>query len=353
MESLVDTLKSTYADKRVLVTGHNGFKGSWLVALLDYLGSEIHGISLPIEEASPFRNFHEARSRISYVQDLRDYENLKSLVEEIKPEIVFHFAAQALVLESYRSPRETFEVNVQGTVNLLDSLSETNCRGVVVATTDKVYKNDNLGTPFKETDEIGGHDPYSFSKSAVEFVVSAWRNISTFDHCKLSTVRAGNVFGPGDRSPNRLLPDLLHGLRSNLVTSIRNPQAIRPWQYVLDPLVGYLLVGAKILGNKNLAHSYNFGPSEESFISVQDFISRLQSLVPVRIAIDRTSDNLEKKILKLDSSLAKTDLQWSSITHLEMGLFYTLELDQRLSSVEAIQNHIHSYLNTANNFLLK
>ena len=347
MESLVEQLKPAYAGKRVLVTGHNGFKGSWLVALLEYLGAEVYGVSLVTKEDSPFKNFHTLRKGSSYIQDIRDFKNLSSLINDINPELVFHLAAQALVLESYKIPRETFEINVQGTVNLLDSISTSVCRGVVVVTTDKVYKNDNTGKIFKESDELWGHDPYSFSKSAAEFAVAAWRNLPSLKECALITVRAGNVFGPGDRSHNRLLPDLLKGVRTKSVTEIRNPDGIRPWQYVLDPLVGYLLLGLNILEGKLSESSYNFGPNEDSFISVSEFVAKLKAMIPVRIQINKSEQDLESKILKLDSRLAKNDLNWYTMTSLELGLTYTVELDLKVNDPKFILNHVESFLSSA------
>jgi CDP-glucose 4,6-dehydratase len=327
MESLVDQLRSTYRGKRVLITGHNGFKGSWLAAQLGFLGAKVYGISLEESENNPFQQFHLCGDHVSYVQDIRNFDSLKSLVQEINPEIVFHLAAQSLVLDSYDRPRETFEINVQGTANLLDSVLSTSCLGVVVATTDKVYRNENAGEGFKESDELWGHDPYSFSKTGTELVVAAWRNLNIDSECKLISVRAGNVFGPGDRAQNRLIPDLVRGMFTGEEIQIRNPDSVRPWQFVLDPLLGYLLVGRKILRSDVTESAYNFGPNPDSFITVGEFVLLFSKLKSIKFKSVRSESILESKVLKLNSDLAKSDLNWNSSVPLSQGLKYLVELE--------------------------
>ena len=353
MESLVDQLKSAYAGKRVLVTGHNGFKGSWLVAFLEFLGAEIHGISLDISNDSPFKDFHNQNRSSSHTIDVRSFALLKAQVKIINPEIVFHLAAQSLVLDSYERPRETFEVNVQGTVNLLDSLMTTACLGVVTTTTDKVYKNDSSGTVFKESDELWGYDPYSLSKTGAELAMEAWRNLPNIRNCKLVTVRAGNVFGPGDRARHRLLPDLLHSIRSQSVAEIRNPRSVRPWQYVLDPLLGYLLVGLKILNKEEVKNTYNFGPSEDSYISVMEFVNKLNEIEAFEYTIIKQELNLESTILKLDSTLAKNELGWRGTTSLVSGLKYSVSIDHPQIGLRSCLDHVKQYLATAQNSLMQ
>jgi CDP-glucose 4,6-dehydratase len=353
MEDLVDQLRSAYSGKRVLITGHNGFKGSWLVALLAYLGAETHGISLEISHDSPFKNFHKQNLGSSYIIDIRNFALLKAQIESINPEIVFHLAAQSLVLDSYVKPRETFEVNVQGTVNLLDSLTNTDCLGVIATTTDKVYKNDDTGVMFKESDELWGHDPYSLSKTGVELAVEAWRNLPKGKKCTFVTVRAGNVFGPGDRARHRLLPDLLHSIQSNLVAEIRSPESVRPWQYVLDPLFGYLLLGSKILDNHEVQNAYNFGPAEDSFVSVLEFVNKLKDIADFEFTIVKPKLNLESKILKLDSSLAQNRLGWKGTTSLTSGLKYSLALDHPQIGMKRCLKHVEEYLFSAQNSLVE
>ncbi len=190
MVSLVDRLKSAYSGKRIVVTGHNGFKGSWLVGMLNFLGAEVDGISLPINSHSPFQGFHSKGPHRSHEIDIRDFASLSRLIRKLKPELVFHFAAQSLVLNSYVEPRETFETNVLGTANLLQALIPGTYSGIITTTTDKVYMNDESGTKFRETDVLWGHDPYSLSKTGTELVVSAWRNLDVESKTKYVTVRA-------------------------------------------------------------------------------------------------------------------------------------------------------------------
>ena len=344
MENLVENLKNAYSGKRVVVTGHNGFKGSWLVALLNLLGAEVHGISLRIEEKSPFREFHDEGLHKSYVQDIRDFEELNKLVNRINPELVFHLAAQALVLDSYEKPLETFQVNILGTANLLESLKSTNTTGVVVATTDKVYKNDDSGKLFKENDELWGHDPYSLSKTGTELTIAAWRNLPSLKSRKFVTVRAGNVFGPGDRASNRLFPDLMSGIREKKEVVIRNPKSIRPWQYVLDPIIGYVMVGKQILLNHDVSDSYNFGPTDDSFFTVADLIALVSEFAPLQTLVQSNFNRVESKVLKLNSELATSELGWTSPTELIQGVLYTLDLDTAKMEVSDIYKHLEVYL---------
>ena len=353
MENLVENLRASYKGKRVLVTGHNGFKGSWLVAFLNYLGAEVYGISLEINEDSPFKDFHHNSNHTSFTIDIRNLIEFRTRILNINPDLVFHLAAQSLVLDSYEKPRETFEVNIQGSINLFDSLTETNCLGVVVATTDKVYRNIDEGKIFKESDALWGHDPYSLSKTGVELAITAWRNLPSTNSCEFIAVRAGNVFGPGDRARNRLLPDLLSSIRSGSVAKIRNPKSIRPWQYVLDPLLGYLLLGTRMLERNETNFAYNFGPSEDASVSVLDFVLKLQEISDFKFEIENSELKLESKILKIDSTLAKYHLGWRSITSLSSGLKHSVEIDQSQLSVAACEGHVVDYLFTAQDSLVQ
>lgn len=343
MENLVKELKSSYSGKRILVTGHNGFKGSWLVALLNFLGAEVHGVSLEIEQNSAFKNFHDQPTHQSIVQDIREFGALDKIIKNIHPDLVFHLAAQALVLESYQKPRETFEVNVQGTANLLESVVSTECKGVVVATTDKVYRNDNSGVAFKEHAELWGHDPYSLSKTGSELVVAAWRSLPPTGKCVLVTVRAGNVFGPGDRAASRLLPDLVKGFKENSTIELRNPDSIRPWQFVLDPLIGYLITGSRILNSKSVSSSYNFGPNDNLFISVREIAKLFGEIEPVSISYSHTEDFLESKVLKLDSALAHKELGWRSVIDLQKGLELLIHFEKESITASNMKSLIEEF----------
>ncbi|MFM2279166.1 MAG: CDP-glucose 4,6-dehydratase [Pseudomonadota bacterium] len=258
--------------KRVLLTGHTGFKGSWLSLLLEEAGAEVHGLALaPDTEPSLYRLLHPGRSDGPDIVDIRDRDAVAARVAAVQPEIVFHLAAQPLVRAGYRLPVETFETNVQGTVHLLDALrGAAAVRSIVVITTDKVYENEETGKPFVETDPLGGHDPYSASKAAAEIVTASYRR--SFFAPKgvgVASARAGNVIGGGDWAADRLIPDAVRAFVSGKPLEIRRPEAIRPWQHVLEPLHGYMALAEALWANPDLAPAYNFGPDPESAATVR------------------------------------------------------------------------------------
>ena len=344
MENLVEQLKSTYVNKRLLVTGHNGFKGSWLVGILNYLGSEVHGLSLSISNDSPFKLFHSSAIHQSYELDIRNFNNIQNFISSLQPDLIFHLAAQSIVLDSYIKPRETFEVNVLGTANILQSVLESSCRGVIVTTTDKVYKNDNSGTLFKETDELWGHDPYSLSKVGAELTVAAWQNLPKSSSRSFVTARAGNVFGPGDRASRRLIPDIVRGIRNRESVTLRNPDSIRPWQFVLDPLMGYVMLGKRILDNKIIEKSYNFGPKKESFLTVRELSAIFSNYREVDFRFLKNTDNLESKVLKLDSKLATESLGWKFDTSIRKGIELLLNFENDVIEPGEMERLIQAYL---------
>lgn len=249
----------------VLITGHSGFKGTWLTLLLEKLGVEVVGFSLSPEKNSLFDRAGRTGAIKEVFADIRDYEILNSYIKSNKPSAIIHMAAQPLVLESYRVPKETFDVNVMGTVNVLDSAFNTDSvRAVVVVTTDKVYRNDNSGRAFIESDPLEGKDPYSASKVGTEAAVAAWQQIQrTSGGPKVVAVRAGNVIGGGDWGENRLLPDLIRSFSSGQKMTVRNPSSTRPWQHVLDPLTGYISTLEAILNDEKIS-SINFAPESKS-----------------------------------------------------------------------------------------
>lgn len=267
--------QSFWAGKRVLLTGHTGFKGSWLSLWLHNLGAQVSGISLP--PATRPNLFSLARMddliESRYV-DIRDAEQLSRRVKETSPEIVFHLAAQPLVRASYRQPLETFATNIMGTAHLLDSLRKLNSvRATVIVTTDKVYRNQEWPYPYREDDALGGHDPYSSSKAASEIVVAGYRDAFLAQQgVAVATARAGNVIGGGDWSEDRLIPDAVRAWESGKSLEIRRPGAIRPWQHVLEPLAGYLLLAEKIWDRPDLAGAFNFGPETGSATTVREVV---------------------------------------------------------------------------------
>jgi len=299
----------------VLITGHTGFKGVWLSLLLENLGIPTIGYSLEPEKGSLFERAEFKGHMPEVFADIRNREALDSFIKLHKPSCVIHMAAQPLVLASYKNPFETFDINVMGTVNLLEtSFKNEFIQSIVVVTSDKVYRNDNSGRKFIETDPLEGKDPYSASKVATEAVVSAWQQISKSQGGpSVISVRAGNVVGGGDFADNRIIPDLVRSIlikKEDVV--IRNPGSTRPWQHVLDPLMGYILaLEATLLGNSE--KSYNFAPDGEN-LSVKEVAEKFIKLSGLGISI-RTSNQgkfLEASSLNLDAGKAKKELNWNS-----------------------------------------
>lgn len=297
---------------KVLVTGHTGFKGAWLTLLLQKLGIEVCGLSLAPEVESLYSRLGRQGQIQEAFVDVRNHSALEKVISEFKPNIVFHLAAQPLVLESYVKPRDTFETNVMGTVNLLDlAFNQPSIELVSVITTDKVYKNLNLGKKFTEDDSLAGKDPYSASKVGTEAAVAAWRQLrQQKDGPKIVALRAGNVIGGGDFADARLLPDLIRGFLSGASAKIRNPESTRPWQHVLDPLVGYIQASNYILEGNNV-DAFNFAPDGES-LSVGTVAEIAQDSwgESTRVNIVPSNGLLEAATLQLDSNLAKKALNW-------------------------------------------
>ena len=299
---------SFWENKNVLLTGHSGFKGSWLSMWLKVLGAKVFGMSLhPTTEPNLFTMANvEHICHKSYYADVRNLASVQQIVEESSPEIVFHLAAQPLVRESYRTPQETFATNVMGTVNLLEALRDSpTVQTVICITTDKVYENREWPWPYRENDHLGGRDPYSASKAASELAVKSYR-MAFFDQHKIgvATARAGNVIGGGDWSEDRLIPDAMRAWMSNETLFIRNPQAVRPWQHVLESLYGYLMLAEKLNSDVSLAGAYNFGPGARNNACVLEVLEMAQDYFPDgQIAIDNPSpDSMhEATLLALDT----------------------------------------------------
>ena len=249
----------------LLLTGHTGFKGTWMTFLLEHINIPVVGYSLPAEKDSLYDRAERTGAIPEVFADIRDYEALEKFIDDHKPSTIIHMAAQPLVLKSYENSRETFEVNVMGTVNLLDiAFKKDYVKAIIVVTTDKVYRNENSGRAFVETDPLEGKDPYSASKVGTEAVVSAWQQIAKVSGGpKVVSVRAGNVIGGGDFAEDRIIPDLIRSVISGEPAEIRNPLSTRPWQHVLDPLCGYLNVIENCLQGKEYSN-FNFGPISEN-----------------------------------------------------------------------------------------
>jgi CDP-glucose 4,6-dehydratase len=298
----------------VLITGHTGFKGTWMTLLLQQLGISVIGYSLEPEKDSLYDRANLNGNITEKIGDIRDYKKLEKFIKKYQPSVIIHMAAQPLVLESYRIPLETFNINVMGTANVLDiSFDIESVQVVLVVTTDKVYRNDNSGRAFIETDPLEGKDPYSASKVGTEAVVKAWQQITeTSDGPKVVSVRAGNVIGGGDFAKNRLIPDIIRSYVSEVPMVIRNPDSTRPWQHVLDPLIGYVKTMEAILAGNTIT-SINFGPHTEN-LKVQEVIDlwnlSFNSLRPLETKYVPSEMLLESKTLDINSSYANDYLKW-------------------------------------------
>ncbi len=310
---------AAYAGRRVLVTGHTGFKGAWLVLWLKELGAEVAGFSLPPPtEPSLYAEANVGELLAAEaLADVRDATRLVALTQSFRPEIVFHLAAQSLVRRSYREPRTTWETNVLGTVNLLEAVrAMPSVRVCQVITSDKCYENAGRGTAFRETDAMGGHDPYSSSKGAAELAVAAWRRSYFVDGPSLSSARAGNVIGGGDWAEDRILPDCVRALERGEPIAVRNPAAVRPWQHVLEPLSGYLLLAARQLDDPTRsADAYNFGPPPSGHLTVGEVADIVvkewgDGRWEHRPSPDEAGGH-EAALLQLDITKATTELGWT------------------------------------------
>lgn len=314
-----------YRNRRVLVTGHTGFKGTWLSQWLLEMGADVTGVALAPETVPSHWNLLSPAVESSNIQDIRSSERVAALMAQARPEIVFHMAAQPLVRRSYRDPHETWSVNVMGTLNVLEACRQSpSVRAVVVVTTDKCYENFEIERGYREDDKLGGHDPYSASKAAAELVAASYRK-SFFEKdgkVLLATARAGNVIGGGDWSEDRLIPDLVRASAGGRPLVIRSPRATRPWQHVLEPLSGYLMLGQKLLlGDHSAAQAWNFGPDDESNQSVQNILAGLRRYWPqISWDVQEESALHEARLLHLDSTKARQSLGWQPQWSLEQCL---------------------------------
>jgi CDP-glucose 4,6-dehydratase len=310
-----------YAGRRVLVTGHTGFKGSWLASWLHAMGAQVAGLALDPETAPSHWAVLGLKDVADHRIDLRDAAAVRDVVGSYRPEMVFHLAAQPLVRRSYREPVSTFDVNVMGLINLLEAIRTCpSVRVLVNATTDKVYEDHANHTGYRETDALGGHDPYSSSKACAELVSACYRK-SFFSQdngrgftARVATARAGNVIGGGDWAEDRLVPDLVRAGTSHQALKIRNPAATRPWQHVLEPLSGYLRLGQALLNSERHIGAWNFGPGGEGELSVQELASRFTSCWPaLRIEQDGQSHPHETAVLRLNCDKALQELAWRPV----------------------------------------
>ena len=318
--------KKFWRGKRVFLTGHTGFKGSWMTMFLNFLNAEVYGYSLnPITNPSLFHEANLENKVYSKIGDIRDYVNLKKSIIDFNPDILIHMAAQPLVRKSYDIPVETFSTNLMGTVNVLDSSRYCNSlRSVIIITTDKCYENIEKKQGYVETDAMGGYDPYSSSKGCAELATSAYSRSFFKDHstANIASVRAGNVIGGGDWSKDRLMPDILKSLENEKEIIIRNPNSIRPWQHVIEPLYGYLVLAQRIFDESKYTGSWNFGPNNSDCKKVEWIVNYMVdkwSHTPGWTK-DSKQNPHESNLLMLDCSKAKKLLDWNPKWTIDLAL---------------------------------
>lgn len=346
-----------YANRRVLVTGHTGFKGSWLALWLKELGAQVLGYSLD----APSQPNHWGLLGLdmeSEIGDIRDAEHLCKVFQRFRPEVVFHLAAQPIVRESYRTPVDTYETNVLGSLRVYDACRTVDSvRAVVSITTDKVYENKEWPWGYRENDPLGGHDPYSASKACADIATTSWVRsfwpIAEYGHSHqvlMATARAGNVVGGGDWASDRLVPDLVRGVASGREAVIRNPNSTRPWEHVLEPLSGYLMLGERLLqGDVSCARPWNFGPAGEGVLPVAEVVQLMASVWPaLRYRIDPPAEAPhEANLLTLDCSLARSVLKWRPVwdgapCFEETAAWYKAFLEsQTVVSIHQLMSYIH------------
>lgn len=344
-----------YRNKKVFITGHTGFKGSWLSIWLQTLGAKVCGYSLkPNTNPSMYQELDiENKIEKSIIGNILDYETLEDSINDFQPEIIFHLAAQPIVRLSYKEPKLTYETNVIGTLNVLEVARKCkSVRAFVNVTTDKCYENKEIARGYKEDEPMGGYDMYSSSKGCVEIMSSSYRRsfLQEEDSMSMATARAGNVIGGGDWAEDRLIPDCIRYINQNKAIEIRNPIAVRPWQHVLEPLSGYLLLGQKLLETgKDYAEGFNFGPNEESVLKVSEVAQKIIDNYNKGEVIVHKKDNLhEANLLMLNIEKAKTVLNWTPTYTANEAIketvewykhFYAQDTDMYQYTIQQIKNY--------------
>ena len=355
-------LFETFRDQRVLVTGHTGFKGGWLSLWLQELGAHVTGFALPPNTEPNLFDTLDLGNRVDHrIGDVRQFERLAALVEEVAPDTMFHLAAQPIVRRSYRDPRETLTTNIAGTINILEAARQVpSVKAAVIVTSDKCYENTESTTAYREEDKLGGKDPYSCSKAAGEHVVTAYRNVLTLEGSDLgiASVRAGNVIGGGDWAEDRIVPDIMRAAKGGQPVRIRNPAAIRPWQHVLEPLSGYLTVAARLHqpGGADMAQAWNFGPDREAAADVGTLVGMIRKAwgegAPEVCFGQEATAPKETMQLYLDAGRAKAKLSWRHVLDLQETVAWTVAwyrahaqsasrmLDLTKHQIDAYQDHL-------------
>lgn len=341
-----------YSGKKILVTGHTGFKGAWLSRILVLAGADVYGLALKAETNSLFDVAGDLGLKENTILDIRDRNAVENYFTAHRFDGIFHLAAQPLVRRSYKEPIETFDTNVMGTAHILNAaVSNKATQWVVAITTDKVYRNVEKLGGYSEDEPLGGKDPYSASKAATEMVVSAWQTIASHNDqiVSICSARAGNVIGGGDTAEDRLIPDLIRGFHAEEKTIIRNPESIRPWQHVLDPLNGYLTIGSALMAGRKISRAYNFGPGEDSKLTVEQMAdyacTQWVGSKGVDIQIDPNAVH-ESGLLWLSSDLATKELGWSNRFEAQEAIRWTLDWEKeamKSSPLSALDMQINTF----------
>jgi len=355
----MEKLNNFYKNKKVLVTGATGFKGSWLCSWLLLMGAKVYGSGYsPNQNKNLFYKLKLQKKIKLGIFDIRDQKKLEKFITKSKPEIIFHLAAQPLIIESYLKPHSTIDINIKGTLNILEASRKFNfIKSVVLITSDKCYENVGKLTRYKENDTLGGIDPYSASKSSSELIIRAYRESFFKDkrNCGISSARAGNVIGGGDWSAKRLIPDCIKSLLENKVIFLRNPNFNRPWQHVLEPLRGYLMLAKKQFQEpKKYSDAWNFGTKNNSVKSVKEIVDYMISFWGSgKIKVNRNNKFYEQKNLQLDINKAKKKLKWNPTYSVKKGVKITTEwyfqvIKNKKDPFEVTNRQITEYMNENN-----
>lgn len=339
-------ISGSFKNLKILITGHTGFKGSWLMLWLHKLGADLTGFALdPVDKLGAFNAMDISHICNDRRGDINNLNELMKVFNTTNPAVVFHLAAQSLVLQSYADPLGTFKTNILGTANVLEACRMTkSVKAVIVVTSDKCYENRRSHKPFRETDRMGGEDPYSASKAAAELIAASFRKsyFNLSDSLLLATVRAGNVIGGGDFSANRIIPDCIRAFRNDDIINLRNPEAVRPWQHVLDPLHGYLILASKLyLGHKKFAGAWNFGPQITSIYTVKDLVRGvIEEWGSGRFNICKKPERkLEATTLHLDISKSEKLLGWYPVLSFDESVALTVDWYKKQSEGGNMQKY--------------
>jgi CDP-glucose 4,6-dehydratase len=357
-DSDLKNIHSVINGKRILVTGHTGFKGAWLSVWLRMLGAEVQGLAFdPDDEQKILHDSLHLPDLIhSTIGDIRDVSVTREVINNFQPEIVMHLAAQSLVGISYSEPVDTFSTNVMGTINILESCRGIkSIKGIVVVTSDKCYQNNEWAWGYRENDALGGNDPYSASKACAELVTHAYRYSFFSDkdsHTIVASARAGNVIGGGDWTKGRIVPDIIQSIINKQSLTLRFPTAVRPWQHVLEPLYGYIVLASKmILGEANIEREWNFGPSPESEVSVRELVELVCRTWQVKdfSVVEQSGLYHEASVLRLDCNRARTELFWKPRLTLEETVSLTVDwykkfTNESCSVLEVCEEQIRNYM---------